>query len=219
MTDAALPVLLLDIDNTVVDRDGAFRRFAQDLLARHLPGTQPDREGALRRILDLDRGGRTERGRFCAEVVREFPSLGMDAQELWRCHRNLPDFVKTDESVVALFGRLSRRYRLVAASNGGGEMQGKKLEQAGIAKFFSRIFVSGEMGCEKPQAAFFGQVLGEFPEAFAMVGDDPENDILPARRLGLRTVLVNPDGIAGRCACDREIGSVLELEEALSCLT
>jgi len=219
MGEPALPVLLLDIDNTVVDRDGAFLRLFRDLLERLLPGSPADREAALRRILELDGSGRTDRARFCAAVVREFPSLGTDAQELWRRHRRLPDFVMVDEEVVALLGRLSLRCRLVAASNGSGEMQRGKLERAGIARFFTRVLVSGEMGCEKPQAAFFEQVLREFPEAFAMVGDDPDNDILPARNLGLRTVLIRRDAGAGRVACDREIGSVLELEEALSCLT
>ena len=73
----------------------------------------------------------------------------------------------------------------------------------------------------KPAAAFFRQGLHALgvPAADAvMVGDDARNDLLPARRLGLRTVLVRtgkPVGPAEEATADLALPSVAGLPAAL----
>jgi HAD superfamily hydrolase (TIGR01458 family) len=69
----------------------------------------------------------------------------------------------------------------------------------------------------KPATAFFRQGLRELDlpaGAVAMVGDDAANDLLPARRLGLRTVLVRtgkPVGPTEEAAADLTLDSIAEL--------
>lgn len=52
---------------------------------------------------------------------------------------------------------------------------------------------SHEIGAEKPAAAFFAGIVdmvAAAPESILYVGDRLDNDILPARRAGMRTVLM-----------------------------
>ncbi len=52
---------------------------------------------------------------------------------------------------------------------------------------------SHELGAEKPTPAFFAAVIdlaGEEAAAILYVGDRLDNDVLPARRAGMRTVLL-----------------------------
>lgn len=49
----------------------------------------------------------------------------------------------------------------------------------------------------KPHPGYYEDILqqvGAAPETTLMVGDDPDNDLVPARSLGLRTWWVTPAG-------------------------
>jgi FMN phosphatase YigB (HAD superfamily) len=55
------------------------------------------------------------------------------------------------------------------------------------------ILMSAHLGVEKPSADFFAAVAtaaGCAPDEIAYVGDRLDNDVLPARRAGMRTVLL-----------------------------
>jgi HAD superfamily hydrolase (TIGR01549 family) len=56
-----------------------------------------------------------------------------------------------------------------------------------------RILISDELGVHKPDPEFFAAVAGLAgvePEHIAYVGDRVDNDVLPARRAGMRAVLI-----------------------------
>lgn len=69
----------------------------------------------------------------------------------------------------------------------------------------------------KPSPAIFRQALREIglpPSAVAMVGDDARNDLVPAKRLGMTTILVRtgkPVGPAEEALADFVIDSVADL--------
>lgn len=65
------------------------------------------------------------------------------------------------------------------------------LEAMGLA--VDAILISAEIGVEKPAPAFFERVAGEAgvsPDEILFVGDRLDNDVLPARASGMRTVLL-----------------------------
>jgi HAD superfamily hydrolase (TIGR01509 family) len=67
------------------------------------------------------------------------------------------------------------------------------LDDAGIGRYFSHREVSGHHGFRKPDVRLFLRAceeLGVAPEECIMVGDRIDNDIAPARLLGMRTVLI-----------------------------
>lgn len=66
------------------------------------------------------------------------------------------------------------------------------LDALGLGKFFSHREVSGRHGYLKPDVRLFLRAcedLGVAPEDCIMVGDRIDNDIAPARMLGMKTVL------------------------------
>ena len=68
-----------------------------------------------------------------------------------------------------------------------------RLEKWGILHFFDVLAPSAELGVEKPDPAIFLWALGKAgckPENAVMIGDRIDNDILPAKALGMKTVRV-----------------------------
>ncbi len=65
------------------------------------------------------------------------------------------------------------------------------LERVGLAPLCDGIWLSEAAGLSKPDPAFFRLALDAWampPSRVAYVGDRPDNDVAPARRLGLYTV-------------------------------
>lgn len=94
-----------------------------------------------------------------------------------------------------MLARLSCDYRLGVASNHGPACR-PALERTGLAEYFDLIGISIEMDVEKPDPAFFHALLSEAdcrPAEAVMVGDRIDNDIAPAKAVGMATVWVRLD--------------------------
>lgn len=75
-------------------------------------------------------------------------------------------------------------------------IQLRKLEKLGIAKYFSAIVTSEEVGIEKPDKKMFAQVAYKLkiaPRNLLMIGDDYSKDIMGAKDFGLKTLWFNPE--------------------------
>ena len=97
-----------------------------------------------------------------------------------------------------LLKELAPRYRLCLASNGSAAIQYSRLKLAGIGHYFDRIFISEELGANKPDKAFFDRCFEALPEVdtaeILMVGDSLTSDIRGGRNAGIRTCWFNPHG-------------------------
>lgn len=81
------------------------------------------------------------------------------------------------------------RVPIAVVTNGGGA-QRAKLAATGLADLVGRVFVSSELGIDKPDPRIFEAAAawaGVAPRECTFVGDDPERDLAPARALGMRT--------------------------------
>lgn len=98
--------------------------------------------------------------------------------------------------------QLSPKYHLYLASNGTAKVQAGRLESANISHFFAEIFISQEIGANKPSVEYFERCFARIPDfdpAKAMiVGDSLTSDILGGINAGIRTCWVNPDHKPGR---------------------
>jgi len=116
---------------------------------------------------------------------------------------------------------LSKRYKLYLASNGTAKVQAGRLASANISHFFQEIFVSQEIGANKPDLAYFERCFARIPgfdKTKAMiVGDSLTSDILGGIQAGIRTCWVNPEGKPGRADIkpDYEIRALHQLEALL----
>ena len=91
-----------------------------------------------------------------------------------------------------MLDRLATKYRLGVIAN---QLPGaaERLARFGLDRHLSVIVSSAEFGAEKPDPSIFLAALekaGCKPERAVMVGDRPDNDIKPARALGMMTVRV-----------------------------
>lgn len=87
---------------------------------------------------------------------------------------------------------LARHHALALVTNQTTDVQLRKLERLGLARWFPVVVTSGEIGVEKPDARMFAaalEALGVEPTRAVMVGDDPEADMRGAAKAGLRTIL------------------------------
>jgi putative hydrolase of the HAD superfamily len=89
--------------------------------------------------------------------------------------------------VIDVLAQLRPRFQLAVVSNFDGRLR-FILEHLGISRFFSHVFVSSEIGADKPDPEFFRRALKFVDLASDQVmhvGDDPERDWNAAEAAGL----------------------------------
>jgi putative hydrolase of the HAD superfamily len=89
--------------------------------------------------------------------------------------------------VLDVLENLQPQFQLAVISNFDGRLR-MILEQLGISKFFSQVFLSSEIGADKPDPEIFRRALGvvDLPSDQVLhVGDDPERDWKAATAAGL----------------------------------
>ena len=117
---------------------------------------------------------------------------------------------------------LAPRYDLYLVSNGTATVQESRLESAGIQPYFKDIFISQQIGADKPQKEFFDRCFAKIPnvlrERTIIVGDSLTSDMRGGSNAGIRTCWFNPHRKA-RCAeipVDYEIAALAELPALLA---
>ena len=89
--------------------------------------------------------------------------------------------------VVDVLEKLQSQFQLAVVSNFDGRLR-MILEHLGLSKFFSHVFVSSEIGADKPDPEIFRRALKFMnvrPNQALHVGDDPERDWKAAAAAGL----------------------------------
>lgn len=115
---------------------------------------------------------------------------------------------------------LSKKYRLFLASNGTASVQKGRMTSANLYRFFETVFVSQEIGHNKPSKAYFDACFSTIPgfdkEKAMIVGDSLSSDIKGGINAGIKTVWVNPDHKdCGEIKPDYEIEYLHQLEALL----
>ena len=98
------------------------------------------------------------------------------------------------ETVKALTGRVKQ----YAVTNGTRTAQERKLKGSGLADLLDGVFISEEIGIEKPGIGFFHRVfekIGDFsPDEVMIVGDSLTSDIQGGNNAGILCCWFNPQG-------------------------
>ena len=221
--------LFLDLDDTILDFHKA-ERIALSKTIREF-GVEPTEEILARyHVINKWHWEQLELGKLTRQEVVEdrfamlFSELGVAADKalcakvyeknLSIGHYFLPG---AEEAVEGL----SKKYRLFLASNGTASVQRGRMTSANLYRFFEQVFVSQEIGCNKPAREYFDGCFARIPDfdkdRAIMVGDSLTSDIRGGINAGIRTVWVNPDGQTAPADIrpDYEIRSITELEELL----
>jgi HAD superfamily hydrolase (TIGR01549 family) len=129
--------------------------------------------------------------------------------------------------VDGLLKRLvARELRLAIVANQSTRAIGR-LQRVGIAPYFAHLALSGVVGVGKPDPSIFlaaCEALGVPPTRCIMVGDRIDNDIAPAKALGMAAIRFRSGRHARQQprgpseAPDADVVDVLELERAIEAL-
>ena len=103
------------------------------------------------------------------------------------------------ESLPLLNTLIERGYTLFLASNGIANVQRGRIEKSETGKYFKDIFISEEIGAQKPDAQFFSAMFertgleGKKSECM-MIGDSLTSDIQGGVSYGIDTLWINMEG-------------------------
>lgn len=199
--------LFFDLDHTLLDFDAA-EEVALDLLLAQYGVADPEAYKAVYRPinrqlwLDLEQGQITKKDLVNSRFARLFAHFGqfLDGAELAKVYEQyLSQQGQTYDGAEALLLTLKARgYKLYAATNGVAAIQKGRLAASGLGPLFEAVFISEELGHNKPDARFFGK-MAEQIECFdrstsLMIGDNQLADIKGAAVFGLDTAYYNPQG-------------------------
>ncbi len=93
------------------------------------------------------------------------------------------------DDVIPALTALSRKYKLVALSNGNAD-----IDSIGISQFFNLAISPAQAGLSKPDPAMFFAVMDKLcvgAEEILHIGDEPATDILGAQRAGVKNIWIN----------------------------
>jgi putative hydrolase of the HAD superfamily len=175
--------LLLDLDDTLFDRNAAFCAWAD-----HQTWTQRGRRidpEELRILVELDARGHRSRHDFASDAHAEI-GLVVDPVTF---PVQLSEHVMIEPGVEATIGRIAQVMRVGVVTN-GGPAQRTKLARIGLDDLVHAVFISGELGTAKPDPEIFHRALRwteQRAEDVLFVGDHPEIDLAPAAALGMAT--------------------------------
>lgn len=178
--DRAMPgAVLFDLDNTLVDRDGAMRAYLADVIA------DPE---VLARAIAADRSGYG--GREDLLAVLAAADVHTDADGLAAAVRAR---ITPDAAAVEAARFVRARAAVAIVTNGRATSQRGKLAAGGLDALTPLVFISEEVGAAKPDPAIFRRALDALgcPAADAVfVGDDPARDIAGAAAVDMATCWV-----------------------------
>ena len=204
-------MLLLDLDDTIADREAAFAAWARAKAAQWAP----DDADAVAFLVEQDASGFRPRDELFALLAQRFALrdpvdvLVADFREaLLAALPPVSEHVK--QRLLAL---RDAGWKVAVVTNGGADSQAGKIDQLGLLPLLDACCISGALGIRKPDPRIFqiaAERCGETLDEAWMVGD-AEVDVVGAHRAGIASIWlhrgrewtredVRPDRIAGDLA-------------------
>lgn len=204
--------LLVDLDDTIVTDDAVSEKIWQAVCQRfasYMANTSPD---ALYKIIrnvakqywkdqENHRKGRLSLAATRRQLVRlAIREIGFSDDKLadtiadtYTVEKELA-VAPVPGAIEALRSLKARGVRLALVTNGGSDVQRRKIIKCGLDAFFDVILIEGEFGLGKPHPRIFMsamQRIGVVASETWMVGDDLERDIGGAQELGIYGIWVD----------------------------
>ena len=202
-----LTAILWDMDGTLLNFLAAEKAAIRDCFRRFELGEITDEQIARYSKINIRYWERLERGEITKPEVligrfHEFfeemhlnPEVAEPFNEVYQV--SLGDTVVYCDDSLNLVKSLAGRVHQYIVSNGTIVAQTKKLKTSGFGEIVDGVFLSEQVGFEKPAKAFFDRVFAEIPDSpenCMIVGDSLTSDIQGGINAGIRTCWYNPAG-------------------------
>ena len=206
-----MPLILTALDDTLLDRSGAFRLWAKGFLDE-LGASQDD----LDWLLSVDADGLTPRWDL-ADLIRERYQLTVPSIDiLEELHEGPLAYEKLDPLVgCALQIAGDAGFVPVVVTNGPVEVEEARIRRTGLDQYVADWVISEQAGVSKPNPRIFAMAAQRVRMRLGgawVVGDSPEADIGGAAAMGLPSVWLHRgrEWIDDRFAPTRVVGNVIQ---------
>ena len=205
-----IQTILWDVDATLLDFHAAEKAAILKLFRQFHLGECT--EEMLQRYANINRGywERLERGELTRDQVlvgrfQEFfekEELDVSAAPAFNeaYQSSLGDTIVYRDDSYHIIKSLRGKVKQYVVSNGTIVAQEKKLRLSGLGELMDGVFLSEELGVEKPNKAFFDKVFKEIGDMdrdpVLIVGDSLTSDIRGGNNAGIRTCWYNPGNAA-----------------------
>ncbi|MFD3315687.1 HAD family hydrolase [Streptomyces sp. NPDC058694] len=171
-----MPLLMIDLDNTLVDRDAAFREAASAFLDENsLPVDD------LAWLMSVDAGGYTPRQDVARALAERYSGAVSGAAVQDFLDRGAADrVVLAGATRDALDRAVGAGWTCVIVTNGRIEQQEAKIRGTGLDGIVHGWVISEAVGCKKPAPEIFraaAAAVGASLRGAWMIGDSPHADI------------------------------------------
>jgi putative hydrolase of the HAD superfamily len=202
----SIRVITFDLDNTLWDVEPALLRAEEAQrrwLLDHRPGTMEHigheelwsvKKRVWQRHPELAHNVTALRRVLLEELQRDAGYSEEDAREgagaAFAAFIAERQRVELYSDALHVLEALARDYRLGALTNGNADVY-----KTDAGEYCDFAFLAEEVGASKPAPALFEAALahtGARASEVVHVGDNPEHDVLGARRAGMRAIWVNP---------------------------
>lgn len=226
-----IDIILWDVDGTLLDFEAAEKAAIRTLFGEFDLGECTDE--MIRKYSKINKKywEALERGEISKPEVlvgrfEEFfesegidPSISSDFNEKYQY--SLGDTIVFCGDSKTVIESLRGKVKQYVVSNGTIKAQTKKLKLSGLGELMDGIFLSEELGVEKPNAEFFDKAFAEIrPENkdnILIVGDSLTSDIRGGNNAGIRTCWYNPASLPNTLdvKVDWEIKNIHEIYKIL----
>ncbi|MCX6238313.1 MAG: YjjG family noncanonical pyrimidine nucleotidase [Bacteroidia bacterium] len=107
----------------------------------------------------------------------------------------MPLQTKLVEGARKVLDYLHGRYEVAIITNGFKEVQYDKIQKSDLSKYFRKIFISEEIGAQKPGRQIFEYAVKSMnapKRSSLMIGDSWDVDIVGAMKFGIDQIYYNP---------------------------
>ncbi len=189
-------MVFFDVGNVLTD-DDPFLAEAFRFIHQAIPPDRP-RAQMQRYLGDVERALRSYGHRAVERTgyrchARGWPKLRKEMEK--RMEAKWPRLIRLIPEARSSLETLKETYRLGIIANQPPQVL-KRLEEWGLLPLFDAVLLDSEQGLSKPDLPLFRLALEQTrldPDRGLMVGDRLDNDIVPARRVGMRAVLLYLD--------------------------
>ncbi len=216
-------IFLLDMDDTLLDfpkaeRTALFSTFAAFGIA------QDERLLSRYHVINDGLWKALERGEIEREVLKvkrfsllfeEFALPADPAVVSAAYFTNMAECCFPYEGVHSFLKTLQNAGRIYICTNGGRKIQHRHIALAGFAPYLEGVFISEELGADKPSAEYASRALSRIenfcPENAVYLGDSLTSDKRCAEVMGVDFVLFAPRGVPAdyKGAAARNYGEAL----------
>lgn len=196
--------LLIDADDTVLDFNAseyqAVVKLAEDYSLGDGDAIAQEFKRINRRMWDMfERGEITREEIFYTRFYELFDKFGIEGKDVTLVGDAYRENVAESTCVIrgarAFLERTVCEHDLYCVTNGVTRTQKMRFKNTRLDKFFKKIYISQEIGLQKPNKDFFDYVLKDIgitqKEDVYIIGDSLSSDIQGGINAGIKTVLFN----------------------------